>query len=196
MDTKLCSRKITKTDQMDRILITVLLLEISWMVQAQVYKSQDVMLSFFSKAPIEDIKAESKKGVSAINFETKSIYFKVEIRSFEFPKRLMQEHFNENYLESSKYPSAEFKGSIKGIVDPSMDGVYPVAVQGDLNIHGVTKNYKVNGDFKVEQGIITGKSTFQVKLADHHIKIPSILNNNIAEIVDITVVVNYNATAQ
>jgi polyisoprenoid-binding protein YceI len=152
------------------------------------------MLSFYSKAPIEDIKAESRKGVSAVNFETKSIYFKVAIRSFEFAKSLMQEHFNENYLESGKYPFAEFKGNIQGKVDLTKDGVYPVTVQGDLNIHGVTKNYLVNGDFKVERGIVTGKSTFRVKLVDHHIKIPSIVIKNIAEIVDVTVVVNYKIT--
>lgn len=181
---------------MKRILITIFLLELSWVVQAQILKSQDVTLSFFSSAPIEDIKAESKKGVSAVNFETKSIYFKVEIRSFEFPKSLMQEHFNENYLESDKYPFAEFKGNVAGNVDPTKDGVYPVKVQGDLNIHGVTRNYSVDGNFKVERGIITGKSTFKVKLVDHHIKIPSIVIKNIAEIVDVTVVANYNASAQ
>ena len=167
----------------------------SWMGHSQIYKSQDVMLSFYSSAPIEDIKAESKKGVSAVNFDTKSIYFKVSIRSFEFAKSLMQEHFNENYLESSDYPFAEFKGNIQGQVDLAKDSIYPVTVQGDLSIHGVTKNYQVNGDFKVERGTITGKSTFPVKLVDHKIKIPSILVKNIAEIVDVTVVVNYNETA-
>ena len=184
-----------KNNQMKRLLITIFLLEMSWTIHAQVYKSQDVLLSFFSSAPIEDIKADSKKGVSAVNFETKSIYFKVSIRSFEFAKRLMQEHFNENFLESSEYPFAEFKGNIKGPIDITKDGIYPVTVQGDLNIHGVTKNYLVNGEFIVEKGIITGKSTFPVKLVDHHIKIPSIVIKNIAEIVDVTVVVKYNATA-
>ncbi len=179
---------------MKKILITIFLLELSWMVQAQVFMSQDAMLSFFSSAPIEDIKAESKKGASAVNFDTKSIYFKVAIRSFEFPKSLMQEHFNENYLESDKYPFAEFKGNIKGQVDLAKDGNYPVTVQGDLNIHGVTKNYQVNGEFKVERGAVTGKSVFQVKLVDHHIKIPSIVIKNIAEIIDVTVVVNYKVT--
>ena len=105
----------------------------------------------------------------------------------------MQEHFNENYLESDKYPSAEFKGNIKGTVDPSKDGTYPVKVQGDLTIHGVTKNYKVDGVFSVEHGILSAKSTFKVKLADHDIKIPSIVITHIAEIVDVTVAVNYNA---
>lgn len=178
---------------MKRILITIFLLEVSWMVQAQIYKSENAVLSFFSSAPIEDIKAESKKGVSAVNFDTNSIYFRVAIRSFEFPKSLMQEHFNENYLESSEYPFAEFKGNIQGKVDLTKDGVYPVTVQGDLAIHGVTKNYLVNGDFKVQRGSITGKSTFPVRLVDHHIKIPSIVIKNIAEIVDVTVAVSYNA---
>jgi polyisoprenoid-binding protein YceI len=180
---------------MKRILLILLFLEISWIIQAQVYKSQDAMLSFFSSAPIEDIRAESNKGVSAVNFETKSIYFKVAIRSFEFPKRLMQEHFNENYLESHKYPFAEFKGNITGTINSAKDGLYQVKVQGDITIHGVTRNYTVDGNFKVDRGRITGKSTFPVKLVDHHIKIPSIVIKNIAEIVDVTVVVNYEANA-
>ena len=177
---------------MKRILFTIFLLEICWMGQAQVYTSQDVMMSFFSKAPIEDIKAESEKGVSAVNFDNKSIYFKVAIRSFEFPKSLMQEHFNENYLESSKYPSAEFKGNIKGMVDLKKDSIYPVKVQGNLTIHGVTKNYQVDGVFSVENGIVSGESTFKVKLVDHNIKIPSILIKNIAEIIDVSIAVKYN----
>src|SRR3546814_4741589 len=78
-----------------------------------IYTSKDVTFSFFSTAPIEDIKASTTKGVSAIDIQAKSIYFKVSIRSFKFAKSLMQEHFNEDYLESSKYPFAEFKGKIE-----------------------------------------------------------------------------------
>jgi polyisoprenoid-binding protein YceI len=162
----------------------------------QIYTSDQVEFTFFSKAPIEDISAKSQTGVSAIDVKTRSIYFKVNIRSFEFHKRLMQQHFNENYLESSKYPFAEFKGSILDNVDLSKDGTYPVTVRGNLNIHNVTKNYTVKGQLIVKQGNITANSNFQVKLADHHIKIPRLVIRNIAEIVQVQVLAVYLPAVQ
>ena len=129
-------------------LITVILLLTSWMVQAQIVVSHSARLSFFSEAPIENIKAESNSGVSALNLSTETIYFKVPMRSFEFKKSLMKEHFNENYLESNKYPFAEFNGKIIEPIDLTKDGTYPVTVQGELNIHGVKKNYIVKSGTK------------------------------------------------
>jgi polyisoprenoid-binding protein YceI len=172
-------------------LTAVLLLAITLTAQAQIATSHDVAFSFFSKAPIEDISAESEEGVSALDTESKSIYFKVAIRTFEFEKSLMQEHFNENYLESHKYPFAEFKGKIKDDVKLSTDGTYQVTVQGDLTIHNVTKNYTVKGKLKVTGGKIAANATFPVQLADHKIKIPRILIKNIAEVVQVTVSANY-----
>jgi polyisoprenoid-binding protein YceI len=168
----------------------------SWMVQAQIVVSHNAMLSFFSEAPIENIKAESNTGVSALNLSTETIYFKVAMRSFEFKKSLMQEHFNENYMESSKYPSAEFNGKIIEQVDLTKDGTYPVIVQGELNIHGVKKNYNVNAELKVKGGEIYANSTFPVKLADHEIKIPRLVIKNIAEVVQVTVSAHYKADSK
>lgn len=109
----------------------------------------------------------------------------------------MQQHFNENYMESSKYPFAEFKGSILEAVDLTKDGSYPVTVKGDLNIHNVTKSYTVKGQVTVGQGKITANSKFQVKLADHHIKIPRLVIRNIAEVVQVQVSAVYQpATGQ
>ena len=161
----------------------------------QIYTSDQVVFTFFSKAPIEDISARSEKGVSAIDVKTRSLYFKVSIRSFEFRKRLMQQHFNENYMESSKYPFAEFKGNILEAVDLSKNGSYPVTVKGDLNIHNVTRNYTVKGQLTVEQGKITAHAKFQVKLADHQIKIPRLVIRNIAETVDVQVSAIYQPAA-
>ena len=103
----------------------------------------------------------------------------------------MQEHFNENYLESSKYPFAEFNGIIKEQVDLTKDGTYPVTVQGDLKIHGVTKNYIAKAELNVKGGKISANSTFPVKLVDHEIKIPKLVIKNIAEVVQVSVAANY-----
>lgn len=172
-------------------LITIIMLAASWMVQAQIVISHNARLSFFSEAPIENIKAESNTGVSALNLSTKTIYFKVFMSSFEFKKSLMQEHFNENYMESSKYPVAEFNGKINDQIDLAKDGTYPVTVQGKLSIHGVTKDYTVKAELKVKGGEITANSTFPVKLVDHEIKIPRLVIKNIAEIVQVTVSAHY-----
>ncbi len=156
-----------------------------------VQSCRNVSLSFFSSAPLEDIEAKTSQGVSAINLKTKAVYFKVPINTFQFRKKLMQEHFNENYLESNKYPHAEFKGKITDDVDLTKDGSYPVNVEGTLNIHGVEKSYKMNGTITVAGGKLSVTSKFKVRVADHKIKIPSLVVKNIAEVVDVTVAADY-----
>jgi len=171
-------------------LAMIILVFTTWTGQAQIL-SREVVISFFSEAPLEDIKSESKEGVSAIDTSSNKVYFKVPIRSFEFEKSLMQEHFNENYLESSKYPNAEFNGTIKEPVDLSRDGTYPVTVQGDLTIHNVRKSYTVKGEMKVRGGEITAHAVFPVHVADHQIKVPRLVIKNIAEIVEVTINATY-----
>lgn len=99
----------------------------------------------------------------------------------------MQEHFNENYLESDKYPYAEFKGKINEAPEFSKDGTYPVTVTGTLNIHGVEKTYTAKGTVTTQGSTITVASTFNVRVADHGIKIPSLVIQNVAEVVAVTV---------
>ncbi|MGV3704007.1 MAG: YceI family protein [Arcticibacter sp.] len=160
------------------------------------YVARRMAFSFFSEAPMEDISAKTDKGVSALNVSSRAIYFKVPIRSFEFRKSLMKQHFNENYLESEKYPVAEFKGNVLENIDPKKDGTFPVTVQGKLNIHGVIKDYSVRGELQVSNGSIAANAKFPVKLEDHRIKIPSLVIRNIAEIVDVQVSAVYGPSAQ
>lgn len=169
-----------------------LLLVSVWLVVASataqdVYTCKNARLSFFSSAPMEDIEAKTDKGASALNKKTKEVFFKVSISSFDFKKKLMQEHFNENYLESDKYPFAEFKGKINEDVDFSKDGTFPVTVTGTLNIHGVDKVYTAKGTLTTQGNTITVNSTFNVRVADHHIKVPTLVVKNIAEVVAVTV---------
>lgn len=175
---------------------TALFLLTCLLAQAQVLTSQDVTLSFFSEAPLEDISAESTQGVSALALESKSIYFKVAISTFEFRKSLMQEHFNENYMESHKYPHAEFKGKLKDQIDFNVPGTFPVTVDGDLTIHNVTKPYTVKGELKITEGEIAVRASFPVQVADHEIKIPRLVIKNIAEVVEVSVAANYKSTSE
>lgn len=179
------------------LLAGILLMITTGMAQCQaVYTSHNVKFDLFSSAPIEDIKAESRTGVSALDIASKSVYFKVEIRSFEFEKSLMQEHFNEDYLESNKYPYAEFKGSIKDNIDLSKTGTYSVLIQGNLLLHNVTQSYTVKAELKIQDGKIMATSSFPVKLVDHQIKIPKLVMKNIAEIIQVTVSAQYDAVAK
>src|SRR5690606_2114368 len=112
--------------------------------RAQIYQSYKSETSFFSKAPLEDIEAHNDGGASVLNAGTHEIVFVVPIRGFQFRKSLMQEHFNENYMESETYPTATFKGKLQGF-DPSGEGSQNVVASGTLTIHGVASQVNVKG---------------------------------------------------
>ena len=154
---------------------------------------KNATVSFYSSTVLEDIEAKSNTGTSAINVKTGEMLFKVSNTSFRFQKKLMQEHFNENYMESNTFPKADFKGAITNLstINFSKDGTYPATVKGDLTIHGVTKNVELPGTVTVAQGMISAHSKFSVKVKDYNIKIPATVINNIAETIDVTVDCKY-----
>ena len=156
-----------------------------------IFLTRKAHISFYSSAPIEDIQAQSDQAVSAINTSTGDIYFKVRINSFQFPNGLMQEHFNDDYLESEQYPYAEFKGKISDPAGLKTRGRRTVTIQGNLTIHSVTRPYTVQGDLSVDSTGIAAHSIFNVSLKDHGIKIPTIVMHHIAEVVKVTVTADY-----
>jgi polyisoprenoid-binding protein YceI len=152
-------------------------------------------ISFFSKTDMEDIYAKNSQVMSVLNTATGEIQFSVLIKSFNFEKALMQEHFNENYMESDKFPKSSFKGSVddKSKVDFSKDGTYSVTVSGELEMHGVkNKVSAVPSSIIIKDGKISGNSKFKVKLADYGIKVPNLVKDNISEIIEVTVACNYD----
>jgi hypothetical protein len=162
-------------------------------VFAQKYFTKTAKVTFFSTTPMEDIKATSNQVTSIIDFATGDVVFKMLIKTFQFPKALMQEHFNEKYLESDKIPDSQFKGSIENLasIDLTKDGTYPVTVAGNLTIHGVTKPYTTKGAITVNGGQVSANAKFDVKLADHDVKIPGAVKDNIAETVEVTMEAAY-----
>ena len=150
-------------------------------------------ITFFSKAPVENIEAANNEVSSILDTQKGEFVFVALIKSFKFKKALMEEHFNENYMESNTFPKANFKGTITNLnkVNFTKDGSYPVVVKGDLTIHGVAKTVEVPGTLTVSQGKLSASSKFQVKVKDYNIKIPSTVINNIAETLDITVDCKY-----
>ncbi len=166
-------------------LLSILATSIS--VNAQVWVTKSTNIRFFSATPVEDIEAVSKTSAGALNTKTGKIFFKAAMKSFNFDKALMQEHFNENYMESDKFPHAEFDGLIQDLPDLSKDGDYPVKIVGKLTMHGVSKDRTIAATLKVANGGIHGKSVFKVKVVDHNIEIPKLVVQNIAEEIEVTI---------
>lgn len=152
---------------------------------AQKYSTEKTFVSFFSDAAIEDITAENTKTAGVFNAATSDIAFSVPIKEYQFEKSLMQEHFNEKYMETEKFPKATFQGKVSGY-DPTATGVQKVTSKGKLAIHGETKEVEIPGTIEKQGDKLLMKSKFTVKLADYKIAIPQLLWQNIAEQVEVT----------
>ena len=151
-------------------------------------------VSFLSETAVENIEAHNHKVTSVLDATTGAIEFAVLIKAFEFEKALMQEHFNENYMESNTFPKATFKGKVAGVTTDQLKtpGSYPVTVSGDLTMHGVTKPVTATGSFVVdESGAVKASSTFPVKPEDHGIEIPGVVRKNIAQQLKVSVDLSY-----
>lgn len=158
------------------------------------YITRNGQISFFSSTPLEDIKAINNEVASVLNRKTGSVQFIVLIKSFQFRKAAMQDHFNgKDYMDSDRYPKAELKGTITNMsnVDFSKDGNYPVTVEGTLSMHGVSNKIKSAGNIIVKGSTITAAAVFTIKLVDYKISVPTIVSKKIAEKVEVTVNCNY-----
>ncbi|HRH34634.1 MAG TPA: YceI family protein [Catalimonadaceae bacterium] len=139
-------------------------------------------IDFFSKTPVEDIEAHSKVGGAIINTETGQLAFKVPIKSFRFPNNLMEEHFNENYMESEKYPEATFSGKMEPLIDFSKPGTYPVKAKGKFKVHGVEVEREFAGTITVNADKSAElKCDFDVPLEAHKIERPQLVLVKIAD---------------
>jgi len=152
------------------------------------YIPEKANVHFFSESPLENIEANNSDMRAVFDFSANTFVIKIKIKSFKFRNKLMEQHFNDNYLESNKYEYAFFKGKILGDYNLKNNGVYKIDAEGELDIHGVKKQRKIPVALTIRDGKISIDSKFDVKLADHNITIPSIVSKNIAEIiaVDIT----------
>ena len=179
---------------MKKIFFLVSLALLTFMnINAQKFMTRSGYIGFFSHTPVEDIKAENNQVASVLDMETGELVFQVLMRSFKFEKKLMEEHFNENYVESEKFPKSTFKGSIANFkeIDLMKEGNYEVTVNGELTIHGVSRQVSEKGKISVKNGKVEAQSIFTVKPEDYDIEIPGIVRNKIAEEMEVTVKMNY-----
>ena len=164
---------------MNKIIVFILLFSAT-SIQAQQYLTKSASISFFSEAPLEDISAKNSKVSAVYDVETKQLVFQLNISDFIFPKPLMQEHFNENYLESDKFPKSSFSGFIGQLNDGAI-------ATGTLKINGVANEVEVNGSLEKTSDSLIINATFVIQLKDYKIKIPRVVMYNIAEEIEVTV---------
>lgn len=177
---------------MKNIIIAAAIIFFSLSASAQQFVAKTGKVHFFSATSMENIEATTTSAVCALNTTTKKVVVKIKNTSFKFKDGLMQEHFNENYMESEKYEYSTLDGVIVENIDFTKDGVYDVTIKGTFDIHGVKVEKQVKGKLTIKNGVpVNGTAKFDVKLADHKIKIPSLLGANIAENVAVDVDFNY-----
>lgn len=175
--------------------IALLLIAFALTASAQSrYMTREGKVSFYSDTPIEKIEGHNSKAAGV--FETAGGNFQtiVLMKAFMFEKDLMQQHFNENYVESDKFPKATFKGVIDNLsaVDFNKDGEYAVTVSGKMEMHGVTRDIKAKGKLKVEGNSVTATSEFLLNPEDYDIKIPKLVRDKIAKEVKVVVDMKMN----
>ena len=146
-------------------------------------------IDFQSKTALEDIQGKNKSATCVIDTKSGAIAFSVLMKGFEFEKALMQEHFNENYVESNKFPKSEFKGTISNNADIkyAKDGIYAATVKGQLTLHGVTKDVETTGKIIIKQGKPQATAEFNILLADYNISIPAVVEDKVSKSVKINV---------
>jgi polyisoprenoid-binding protein YceI len=154
---------------------------------SQNYTTKTGFIGFYSKTSLEDIKAENNQVYAVLDPASRHLAFAVLLKGFIFTKELMQEHFNENYIESDKYPKATFSGACSGDMDLSKEGTYQVVIKGDLTLHGVTKPVETTAQLEVKKDQITGSSAFKLKPEEFNIGIPGIVRDKIASEISVKV---------
>jgi hypothetical protein len=182
---------------MKHILFIAFALSIAISASAQKYMTKNGYIGFYSHTPMEDIKGDNNQVASVLDSGTGDIVFQVLIKSFHFERALMEEHFNENYLESEKFPKATFKGKITdpAAVSFSKNGKYDITVEGDLTIHNVTRKVTVKGTVEVVSGVVNANSKFNIVPEDYGINIPGVVREKINKNLEVTVEMKYAAVA-
>jgi len=178
---------------MKRITLIFSLLLLVLAVNAQKYMTKNGFIGFYSHTPMEDIKADNNQVAGVLDISTGDMVFQVLIKSFHFERALMEEHFNENYMESDKFPKSSFKGKITNLsaVNFSKNGTYDVTVEGDLTIRDATNRISTRGTIEVATNGINANSKFKIVPEDYKINIPGVVRDKIDKNLEVTVIMKY-----
>lgn len=174
---------------MKRITILIILLSVfTFQSFGQRYMTRNGYVRFFSATPVENIEAFNNQATCIVDTQTGEIVSKVLMKAFVFDKALMQEHFNENYVESDKYPQAVLKATIKNRseIDAQKSEKQNVILKGEMTLHGVTQKTEITGTIEMAEGQWIAQSTFIIKPSDYDIRIPKVVEKNIAREIEVT----------
>jgi polyisoprenoid-binding protein YceI len=172
------------------LIITCALTLVSAFINAQDrYFTKTGTIKFFSKTDLENIDATNTIVTAVLDTKSGAIQFSVPMKAFEFKRALMQEHFNENYVESDKYPNSTFKGKVVNNADIQYGtpGTYTANIEGDLTIHGVTRPLTTKAKLVVTAADIEATTAFQVVVSDYKISIPALVADKISKSVQIEI---------
>jgi polyisoprenoid-binding protein YceI len=179
---------------MKRLFFLLIILSLVTSVNAQKFMTKNGFISFYGHTPMEDIKADNNQVASVLDISTGDLVFQVLIKSFHFDRALLEEHFNENYMESDKFPKATFKGKITNLqsINFTKNGTYDVTVEGDLTIRDATNKINAKGTIEVITGGINANSKFIISPEDYKINIPGVVREKIAKNLEVTVTIKYS----
>ncbi|MEP7238566.1 MAG: YceI family protein [Ferruginibacter sp.] len=170
------------------LFLTLVLFSSNVSAPALLYTVSSGSITFRSDAPLELIKASSNQLLGIFNAEKKEFAFTLNVNTFRgFNSPLQQEHFNENYLESNKYPRASFEGKIIEDIDLKRDGFYSIRAKGNLTVHGVSQERILKCELTIKNKVVAVKSNFTVLLADHNITIPKVVHEKLASEIKVEV---------
>ena len=176
---------------MKKFLVLTFLIMAGFSGFGQKYFTKNGKINFDATSPSspERVEAVNRSATCVVDIKSGAIQFAMLMKGFEFERALMEEHFNENYVESNKFPKSEFKGKIKDLdeIDFTKDGTHKVKVKGDITIHGETKEVETEGKLVVQNGKISADAEFSVKLSDFKISIPGLVSDKVAKTARVTV---------
>lgn len=173
---------------MRKLFFALFLSATSFSLSCQIYTAKQgaTNITFFSEAPLENIEATSKVATIVLQSTSSDLQVRLALQSFKFKNALMEEHFNENYMESDKYPNCTFRGKINEKIDYSREGENKVTVTGKMELHGVTRDVTINGTLTKVGNELHLAAKFPMRVADYNIEVPSMYVKNIAEVVEVS----------
>lgn len=182
---------------MKKLIICFALTLIFFNVGAQTrFFTKDAKINFNSSTPLEDIIAESNQATTIIDIDKNDVAFSLLTTSFKFRRALMEEHFNENYMESAKFPKAKFTGKIISPIDWKSEKPVTVDVKGELTLHGVTREVTTKAQITPGKDKIVASAELKVTPETFNINIPSVVRDKIAKEVTIKIEAVYTPYQQ
>lgn len=181
---------------MKKILFATLsLVLMSSLINAQTYKTRDGYIYFNPNKDQshKDYESASKEATAVLKVETGDVALLVPMKTFHFNNALLEEHFNENYLHTNKFPNASYKGKLIGFNKNQLakDGVYNLTSEGQVTLHGVTKNFKSPVKLEVKGKTATYYCVFKIKAEDYNIDIPGLVKPKLSEETPLTATINF-----